>query len=140
MDENQKNKTGFIGVTLAASVAIVVGEGPFSLWSSITGIVLLLFLHASHLRFKKETPKVELLAYGAVWSLCFLLVIGFLLNYIRDERVLQISQQIEGTEKWETVASPFDPFTPRDLIGFGIWGVTTLIVAFTVWYRNRLNA
>jgi hypothetical protein len=131
-----------LAVALAAAVAIVVGEGPFSLWSTVTGSMLLLFL-LSYPIPREHGKTTEHYAIGAVFGLCFLLMIGFLLNYIPEDtnlvlrgRELETVSRLPGSNQvdYEFYREEYDPLNLRDGVGFLIWAGCT--VAVGEWRRR----
>lgn len=133
-----------LAVALAAAVAIVVGEGPFSLWSTVTGCMLLLFLWSFPISYNHN--RVEQFAIGAVFSLCVLLAFGFLLNYVPDDANLAfteldaVSRPIgsEDEVEFRLYRKSYDPLNLRDIIGFSFWGVSTLAIG--IWRcRNAVT-
>ncbi|MEW5930927.1 MAG: hypothetical protein AB1941_25980 [Gemmatimonadota bacterium] len=109
------------GVTLAAVVAIVVGDGPFGLWGTVTGIILMSFLIGYRLHSQAASCPLTSFAFGGVFALCGILIAGPLLNYLPGE-----NESAQG----------FNPLNRRDLIGFGLWLGLAIIVAVVVKLRG----
>src|SRR6266516_1091285 len=82
----QIKKITVTAVAVAGAVAVVEGPGYYDLWSTIIGIILLMILQVFVLQSEsnpiKETPlsSSEIVVLNAVWALCFLITIGFLLD------------------------------------------------------------
>lgn len=67
-------------VALAGSVSLLISGGQFNLWTTIVGITLFLVLH-TYGRPASEA-RSERVTFGAVWSLCILLAVGWLLSLL----------------------------------------------------------
>ena len=113
MDEPERQSELF-GVALAAVVAIVVTDGPFSLFGTIAGVVLLSFLHTHELERHVDSER-KAIAFSTVWALCFLLVIGPIVS-ISPRIVLRIT----------TVQDAQNPFNTQDAIAVAIWLVAAI--------------
>ena len=109
------------GVTLAAVVAIVVGDGPFGLWGTVTGIILTSFLIGYRLHSQAASRWSTSFAYGGVFALCGILVCGPLLNYLPGE---------------PESAQTFNPLNRRDLIGFSLWLCLAIVITVVVKMRG----
>ena len=79
------------GITVAGAISVIMSEGDWTWWAPPIGITLILLLHVF------DVPELDdssvNLAFGAIWSLCALVAIGYLLEYI-DDHVL--SSQEDG--------------------------------------------
>jgi hypothetical protein len=94
------------GITVAGAISVIMGEGEWTWWAPPLGVTLILLLHAF------DVPELNdssiNLAFGAIWSLCALVTIGYLLDYI-DEHLF--------------------PYGAQD----GLFAVTFWIIATALW-------
>ena len=114
-----EQQPALMGVALAGVIALIVGEGPFDYWGTVIGCTLLLILVAY------DTPTERLrqqLACGAVYTLCLVLIFGFVLNFIVDEPDPGHPTKFSYNEAWGT---EFDLTAPKELFVLGFWFVTT---------------
>jgi hypothetical protein len=84
MDNVVRNQNGqslaLIGVALAGIVAVVQSPGRFDIFDAIIGITLLSVLRAyGQPRVPSDLANK---AYAALWGLCLLLAVGFVLEII----------------------------------------------------------
>jgi len=98
-----------IAIAIGAAVAIVVTDGPFTLWDSLAGVVLTVFLvtHVDAAHFAHSVS--DTLLYAAVLSVCVLLVLGVGWSALFREALGERDKQ------------PFDPFNAPDVWGIGVW-------------------
>jgi hypothetical protein len=108
---SSENQLAVMGAALAAVLAVIVSEGAFDIWDSIAGLTLIMFVFAyggfrRGLIYGEDAFFSKLMAFSAVIGICILLILGFLVERIQPE---------DGIRK--------------DLIFFGLWVFSTIVVA-----------
>ncbi len=124
-----------LGVALAGAVTMTLGEGEWELWSSFIGLTLLLVLHAYHGIPRRRSAQSA--AFGAVWGLCFNLVIGVVLEVMFDlgpyeQRRLAFSLGCTGGDSPIRGCAHFHWV---DITGFVVWLLATVL--FWMFYGTR---
>jgi uncharacterized membrane protein len=104
-------------------------DGPFTLWDSIAGIVLMVFL-VSHVNASHFAGSVkDTLLYATVWSICVLLILCVAWSAALRDQLIKRDKQA------------FDPFNATDVWGFAAWLALLAVAAVGVrivakWRRS----
>lgn len=110
-----------IGAGIANAVGITQASGPFSLWNTMVGIIILCILQAY-----KPAPSAHRplnIAYAATWSFTLLTTCGILFEAILT--VFRINPLPDNG---------FYPFNGHDIVFFAIW---VLFFAFRLTLFNQ---
>ena len=110
-----------ISVALVGTISLLISTGQFNLWTTIVGITLFLVLYTyGH---PASESRSESVTFGAIWSLCLLLVVGWLFSLFMEffgNNLSALSVIIEGIRVKLLTASTF---------AFICWLVAFIIVS-----------
>lgn len=127
--ESQMRRLTVLGIVVAGAVSITVGQGPFTLWSTILGLVLLAVLFANGRPSGRSWTQC--IVFGTVFAFCLLLVAGVALNYLPGRDTL-------GDQK--TPGMAFNPLNPTDLQALGFWVACSTGITVFVRFREQMRS
>jgi hypothetical protein len=132
LDYHAQTSVVIIGAGLANAITLLQSVGPFTLWNTIVGIIILCILHAY-----KPLPSYRFslnLAYTATWSISFLTTFGVVYNVIYNllggEAPAYGSKLI--TPSPTVKSGVYTPFNTYDVWFFLVWLV--LFLLFFVYF------
>lgn len=109
------DQSAVIGVALAGAISVAVAEGPFTLWSTIIGIMLLIILIAYST--EKSTNWFKCLAFGAVAAFCTILILGVNIENYTNSKGIELGEYV-----------------------FKMWCILSVASTFIVWcIRKNIN-
>lgn len=82
MQASTTEHAALLGVAPARAIAVVVGEGLFTLWSSFVCLTLLLVLYVFNPR--NDPSRAVSWAFGAVCALCITSMLGVLIDWFTN--------------------------------------------------------
>ena len=141
------------GVALAGALTLAVGEGPWDLWSTMVGVMLIVILWAFVDRSKLTGPsnEWEAAAFSLVFGLCIVLILGFaveivLRGFAPHGELNTISSTRFWKLQWVDPQDPGEVVTGKEeeraewtvdvveLIALGIWALVATGMYF--WVRQ----
>jgi hypothetical protein len=123
---------------VAGAIAVIEGPGNFDLWSTMAGIVLLMILQVFVLQADGNTDieplpnPYERAIFNAVWALCFLVAIGFIIDIISNLLTTLLGILINNTQ---TSANPLPDGTANTINNFLniVLNIFSNVFAFAIW-------
>jgi hypothetical protein len=122
--EGTGNQFTIIGIAVAAAITVVATDGRFDLFDAVVGIVLwlLMTVYGSRTSESEADSATERLAITAVWTVCALLIVGFIIDalliLINLQGITWLGQQLVNLI---IVAIAFAMAVKRQMINQRLW-------------------